>query len=218
MAEAAASPNRIAGIVSMTSAAAAIVLLANHPNPGPVHGFADILKAEAADRIIGGIVHGGFIVVLAVQLACYAILNMRYRDRASATAALTLFAVGVAFQSASLVLDGLVIPTIAMRYLAAPAKLEYAKALFVLLGTIVSFIMPIGLMFQAAGIAFWGWTLTASGSRTIGLIALLLGSLLLAALIVGFLTMNPIILMIAIAGTAAWAVIAGLTLFGRATS
>ena len=69
-----------------------------------------------------------------------------------------------------------VTPAVAAKYLAAPAKIEFAKSLFVLIGTLIGLLMPLGLMFQSAAIAAWGWALVASRmSRVLGVIAMIAG-------------------------------------------
>ena len=206
----AAPRTRSVGLVSIVSGIAAIALLANHPGEA-AQTFADVLKNEAANRLMDGVVHGGFIAVLALQLVCYSIFSARLGlSRAMTIAGLVFFAMGTAFMSASLLIDGLATPAIAMRNLAAPAKLEYAKSLFVLMGTLVGFLMPIGLMFQSAAIAAWGWATTASGqSRVAGMFGIVMGGLMIAALGANFAVMNPFVLMGAIAGTALWAIVVG---------
>ena len=134
------------------------------------------------------------------------------RARGATIAGLVFFALGVVFMSFSLLLDGLAVPAIAARYVPHPDKIESARVIFVLIGTLVSFLMPIGLAFQSAAIAAWGWTLTASGSRAAGLFALALGGAMLAGIAFGVVAMNPMILMGAIVGTALWALVAGATM------
>jgi len=163
------------------------------------------------------LVHGGFIVVLALQTVCYAMLSARLGlTRTVVVAALVFFAFGAAFLSGSMLVDGLMTPAIAARYVSKPDKIETARALFVLMGTAISFLMPVGLAFQSAAVAAWGWALTASGSRGLGLAALATGTLMIAAMVAGLATMNPIALMIGIAGSAMWAMLAGIALLRRA--
>ena len=76
--------------------------------------------------------------------------------------------------------------------------------------------MPIGLALQSAGIAAWGWALTASGSRAAGLTGLVLGSLCIAALGAGFALGNPMAMMGALAAMAVWAMVVGTYLFRKA--
>jgi hypothetical protein len=215
--ERAAPPStRGVGILAIATGIAAFALLANHPG-GEAHDFAGVLREEAANRVTDAAVHGGFIAVLALQTVCYAIFSARIGfSRATATAGLIFFAFGVAFLGTSMVLDGLVTPAVAAKYLAAPDKIEFAKSLFVLIGTLIGFLMPIGLAFQSAAIACWGWALLASRiSRAAGVFGLGLGAIALAALASSLAAMNPIVLMGAIAATSVWAVVAGIVLLRR---
>jgi hypothetical protein len=207
---------RGAGILAIATGIAAIALLANHPG-GEAHDFAGVLREEAANRVMDAAVHGGFIAVLALQMVCYAILSARIGfSRMVVAAGIVFFAFGVAFLSASMVLDGLVTPAIAAKYLAAPNKIEFARSLFVLIGALIGFLMPIGLAFQSAAIACWGWALVASRtSRAGGVFALALGAAALAALASSLGGMNPLVLMGAIAATSAWAIVAGIVLLRR---
>jgi len=211
-----APSTRGAGILAIATGVAAFALLANHPGGG-AHDFAGVLRDEAANRVMDAAVHGGFIAVLALQTVCYAIFSARIGfSRATAVAGFVFFAFGVAFLSASMVLDGLVTPAVAAKYLAAPNKIEFARGLFVLIGALIGFLMPIGLAFQSAAIACWGWALTASGvSRAAGVLGLALGTIALAALASSLAAMNPLVLMGAIAATSVWAVVAGIVLLRR---
>src|ERR1700759_3367150 len=132
-----AERSRIVGIVLFATAIASIALLLNHPGEGATD-FAGVLKGEAANQIKSAIVHGGFTVVLAIQLACYAIFSGRLGWRNLAVTGLVFFAIGAALQTASLIADGLVIPQIAARYLASPPdRLPFARSLFALCGTAI---------------------------------------------------------------------------------
>ena len=128
-----------------------------------------------------------------------------------------LLAMGVAFLSGSLLTDGLIIPAIAAKYATAPAeKLEYAKSLFVLCGSAIRFLMPMGLLFQAAGIASWGWALAGSGvSRTTGILGILVGAAIIAALAATATALNPLVVMGGLGTQALWIVATGLLLLGR---
>jgi hypothetical protein len=208
--------SRIPGLILIVMGIASIALLASHPGDGPAHDFAGVLKAEATNQFVDGIVHGGFVAVLAIELFCYAIFSARMKSSAAATAGLVFFGMGVAFLSASMLLDGLVTPAIAAKYLAAPNKIEFAKSLFVLVGTMIRFVMPIGLAFQSAAMAAWGLALFASRtSRAAGAFGLVAGVALLAAFAATATSMNPIVLMGAMGVLALWAVIAGGVMFKR---
>lgn len=200
------------GLLAIATGIAGFGLLAFHPG-GAATDFAGVLKEEAANRAADALVHGGFIAVLALQMVCYAILSARLGlTRGTVMAALVFFAFGAAFLSGSMLVDGLMTPAIAARYVGKPDKIESARALFVLMGTAISFLMPVGLAFQSAAVTAWGWALTASGSRSLGLAAMAIGATMVMAMVAGFLTMNPIALMAGIVGTAMWAVLAGTAL------
>src|SRR5262249_40905591 len=109
-------------------------------------------------------------------------------------------------------IDGLVLPAIAARYVSIPAKIETARALYVFGGTMISFLMPLGIGFQSAGIAAWGTGLLQTRRRGAGLAGLAVGAIGLAAIIAGSMTNNPMILMACIAGLALWAAVAGTTM------
>ncbi len=204
------TPARAAGILSIATGIATVGLLASHPG-GDAHTFADVLKDEAANRTMDAIVHGGFVVVLALQAICYATLSARIGR--AAIGGLVFFAFGAAFLSASMVLDGLVTPALAVKYLAAPQKIEFAKSLFALVGTLIGLLMPIGLAFQSAAVGAWGVALMTSGvSRIAGVIGLALGAAAFVALAATAGTMNPLVLMGVLAVTAIWAVVAGFVL------
>lgn len=208
----AASPTRTIGLLAIATGIAGFALLALHPG-GEARDFVGVVKEEAANLVMNAVVHGGFIAVLAPQAVCYAVLTRRIGfGRTASIAGLVFFAAGAAFMAASLLLDGLVTPAIAARYVAKPDRIESARVIFVLIGSLVGFLLPLGLAFQSAAIAAWGWALTASGSRAAGLFGVVLGLVMLAAIAAGFVLGNPMALMGAIVGISVWAVVAGSVL------
>jgi hypothetical protein len=204
------------GVVLVATALASILLLLAHPGDAAT-SFADILKSEAAHRALDAVVHGGYIAVLAVQSICLAIISRRLGlARAPVVAGLVFFAIGVAFSAGSLLTDGLIVPAIAAKYLAAPAdKLEFAKSLFVLCGAAIRVLMPMGLLFQSAGIVSWSLALLRGTSRTAGMLGLLIGGATVAALAATVTTLNPLVVMGGLAAQAVWIVAVGALLIGR---
>jgi hypothetical protein len=205
------APDRVTGTLSIVTGIASAGLLALHPGGG-AHDFLGVLKDEAAHRAANALVHGGFVAVLALQAVCYAALTMRLA-RLSAVAGLVFFAFGAALLAASMVLDGLAIPALAAKYLAAPNKIEFAKSLFALVGTLIGIVMPMGLAFQSAAMAAWGWALIASGtSRAAGVLGIALGGAVFIALALTAGATNPFVLIGGIAALAVWAIVAGVVL------
>ncbi len=190
-----------------------IVLLALHPE-GSAHDFAGMLREEANGRLIDALVHGGFIVLLAVQLVCYRALSLRLgADRTSVTAASVFFTIGTAALGASLFVDGLLIPKLAYRFVSATAaQQDAARPVFAFAGATIALLMPIGLAFQGAGIVAWSIRLL-SLARFAGGAALLLGVVTMLAAIA--LTANPMFVAAAIPATALWSGLGGVLLRRR---
>jgi hypothetical protein len=204
--------SRLPGGVLIASAIAMVVLLALHPEDR-ARDFAGVLHEEAANRGTDAIVHGGFILILAIQMACYAIFSVRLtRTVHAGIAGLVFFCFGAAPLSGSTLIDGLALPAIAAKYADAPAKLESARTLFVFAGTLISLLMPMGIGFQSLGIVAWGTGLLGEKRRATGFAGIVIGLAVLAATIAATLTMNPIALMGGIAGLAIWASVAGTAL------
>jgi hypothetical protein len=209
---------RAAGVLLLLTAVASLALLAAHPGETATN-FADILKEEAANRSVAGAVHGGFIAVLVLQIIGYAKLSARLDlRRLLPLAGLVFFAAGTVILSASLLLDGLVIPALADRYADTPAKIESARTLFVFCETAIGFLMPIGLAFQGAAIASWGAALWQSKSRITGAIGLLFGIGMLGALSANIAQRSPLLLMGSLIVPTVWAFIAATLLLRRKIS
>ena len=208
---------RTAGILLLLTALASLALLAAHPGETATT-FAGVLKEEVANRSVAGPVHGGYIAVLVLQIIGYAKLSARLDlRRLLPLAGIVFFAAGTVFLSASLLLDGLVIPALAARYADVPAKIESARALFVFCETAIGFLMPIGLMFQGASIASWGAALWRR-SRIAGGIGVLFGLLMLGALTANFARPNPVFLMGSLIAPMLWAFVAAWLLIRRNTA
>jgi hypothetical protein len=205
--------DRPTGILLIGAAVVSLALLAAHPGDH-AGNFTEVLKNEAAQRIIDALVHGGFIIILAVQCVCYARFSQRLGvHRMAAVAGLIFFAIGSAFLGFSMLLDGLVTPAIAARYLPTPDKVENARSLFVLIGALIGFLMPFGLGFQSAGVAAWGWALIEGGTaRITGALGLTLGLAALAALGAFNVVPQPFAWILALLATMLWAFVAGIWL------
>ncbi|MBS0389185.1 MAG: hypothetical protein JSR15_11960, partial [Proteobacteria bacterium] len=189
---------RVPGWLLIVSGIAMIVLLAMHPN-GNARDFAAVLQEEAANRGVDAIVHGGLIVVMAIQMACYAVFSLRYGPPANASiAGLVLFCLGATLLAGSALIDGLVLPAIAARYAAIPARLEAARTLYVFGATMISFLMPLGIGFQSLGILAWSWHGLRIKGRALRVVGLLIGLVALVAAATVLSGMNPMTLMLGI--------------------
>lgn len=209
-------PGRPAGAGLIAFAILSLALLANHPS-GAGRSFAEVLRDESANRALDGVVHGGFIAILAGQLVCFTILTIRVGlHRPASIAGLVLTSIGAAFMMLSMLFDGLVTPAIAARYLNVMERHNDARTLFVFLGTVVSFLMPLALMFQATGLATWSlcWVRQRGWSRAIGLYGIAAGIGVVAGVLSAGAAM-PHILMFAIVVLAAGYALVGIEMFRR---
>src|SRR5271155_4344604 len=109
------SQRTASGAVLILAGVLEIALLALHPE-GSARDFAGMLREEASGRLIDALVHGGFIVLLVVQLVGYRALSLRLgAGRTSVLAASVFFTAGTAALAGSLFVDGLLIPKLAYR-------------------------------------------------------------------------------------------------------
>jgi hypothetical protein len=135
-------------------ALASLTLLANHPS-GTTGGLAAFIKEEAAHQLVDGIVHGGFIVTLNALMICFVLLaRILGSARVSVVIGLVCFCTGCAALIASMILDGFATPAIAVRF-AGSDDLQPVKALLILIGTLIRFLMPMGVLFQWLAILSW---------------------------------------------------------------
>ena len=162
------------------------------------------------------LVHGGFVVVLTLELVGFTALAVRAGPQRTAVLAAMLFALaGSGVLAASMIVDGLITPAVATRYAAAPpARQEPARALLVLIGEAVQVLMPLGLAFLGASALAWGAALAPMRgvARLGGVFALLSGALTLAAIALGLQALGMAGLMVALVSSAGWAVAAGVLL------
>jgi len=161
-------------------ALATLTLLASHPSVQG--GLPDILRSEARQQLINGVVHGGFIVTLCALLVCFVFLSRRLgSERVAVVLGFVSFCVGCGALMAALIIDGFVIPAIATRFvgLESSSDLDTARTLLFLCGTTIRFLMPMGLVLQAAAIVSWsvviigkqGWRLVVGvGGTAVGVV------------------------------------------------
>jgi hypothetical protein len=154
-------------------ALASLTLLASHPSGSPGR-FADLVRDEAAHQVIDGVVHGGFVVTLVALIICF-VLWSRFVGLAKPPVVIGLvcFCVGCGALIASMVLDGFATPAIAVRF-ASTDDLQPAKTLFVLVGTLIRFLMPMGLLFQFVAMLSWSSVIVKGPglARAVGLVGL----------------------------------------------
>jgi hypothetical protein len=206
------SSERFAGMLAIAASLASFALLAAHPG-SQARNFAELVQEEAANQQQNLIVHGSYILVGAVQILCFSFLSSRLgMARFASRAAITFFAIGIGWLGLSLLFDGLVTPAVAVRY---AGQTEAARPLFVLITTVVRFVMPISLGFQALSVCLWGLAMLSSRLPVSGAVALLLGLALVGAVGLGAAGGLPMAFMAAFAAMSLWGLIAGVVLLRR---
>jgi hypothetical protein len=138
-------------------AVATLTLLASHPSSG-ARGLADVIRDESSHQLIDAVVHGGFVVTLGALIVCFIFLSrLLGSQNVRVVTALVAFCIGSGALMASMILDGLAIPAIAVRLsdTANPDNLAAARPIFILCGTLIRLLMPIGLLFQSAAMLSW---------------------------------------------------------------
>jgi hypothetical protein len=162
-----------------------LVLLANHPAGGG-HTLLEVISAEARDRTTDALVHGGFVITLAALVVCLvAVARILGTARPSVLIGLVSFCVGSGMLMLSMILDGLVVPAIAARFVGItdPAALLPVRTTLMLCGVLIGILMPFGLLFQAA--TMLSWSIAIAARRGLRLAVALYGTLAAALLVAG---------------------------------
>jgi preprotein translocase subunit SecG len=153
--------NRPLAVAFACCAVVTFLLLAAHPG-------AD------AGRLRDGLVHGGFIVVSAVLLVCFVFLSRELGfGQVAVVSGLVAFCLGSAALMSSMFLDGLLLPAIAAR--------SDPRPFIPLIGSAISLLMPMGLLFQAAGVLCYSIVIVRVGRRAAGAIGLCVSAVMLSS-------------------------------------
>ena len=196
------------GIALALCALATLTLLANHPNGG-AHNPADFIKEEARNQFIDGWVHGGFIVTQGALSVCLLLLSRRLgSDRVPVIIAVVAFLMGCGALMASMILDGFASPAIAVRLAGTDSadNLLMAKTLLILLGTLIRFLMPMGILLQSVAMLAWSSVIVRSRGlpRTVGVFGLVAAVALIVVILAAPVTMATHVLLGGILLQATW--------------
>jgi hypothetical protein len=171
-----------------------LLLLANHP-PGAGHTLIEVITAEARDQRADAIVHTGFVVTLAFLIVCLvSVARLLGPTRPTVLTGLVSFCVGSGMLMLSMVLDGLAVPAIAVRFVAVsdPAALLPARTALMFCSVLIGILMPLGLLFQTATMLSWSIAIaTLQGTRPGLRLAMAVYGVLATALLVCGLLLAP---------------------------
>jgi hypothetical protein len=199
-------------------ALASLTLLANHPGGHP-GSFADLIKDEAAHRVIDGVVHGGFVVTSVALIICFVLWSrLLGLAKPPVVIGLVCFCVGCGALIASMVLDGFATPAIAARF-ASVDDMQSAKTLFVLVGTLIRFLMPMGLLFQFVAMLSWSSVIVKGPrlARAVGLSGSVAAIILIVAIFAIPTAMAAHVILAGVALQAIWYLAIAALLFNRAS-
>jgi hypothetical protein len=189
-------------------ALATLVLLANHPAGGG-HSLIEVIAAQVREQRADAIVHMGFVVTLACLIVCLvSVARLLGTARPPVLIGLVSFCIGSGLLMLSMILDGLAVPAIAVRFVAItdPAALAPARTALMLCGVLIGILMPLGLMFQAA--TMLTWSIAIAARRGLRLATAVCGVLAAALLAAGLLfapaAMTPHVVLGAIVLLALW--------------
>jgi hypothetical protein len=200
-------------------ALASLTLLASHPNGG-ARSLADFIKDAARDQYIDAFVHGGFIVTLGALIVCFTFLSRCLGSaRAAVVIGLVSFSIGSGALMASMILDGFVTPAIAARFAGTDSadNLLTAKTLLIFLGTLIRFLMPIGMLLQSLAMFSWSSVIVRGRGlqRVVGAFGLAAALSLIVSLLTAPATMAAHVLLGGIALQAIWYFVLAALLFSR---
>lgn len=131
---------------------------------------------------------------------------------------LVCFCVGCGALIASMLLDGFATPAIAVRF-AGTDDLQPAKTLFVLVGTLIRFLMPMGLLFQFVAMLSWSSVIVKEPGlpRAVGLLGLIVAFFLTVAIFATPSVMAAHVILAGVALQAIWHLAIAALLFNRAS-
>jgi hypothetical protein len=189
-------------------ALATLMLVANHPSDG-AHNLPDFIKEEARNQFIDGLVHGGFIVTQVALSVCFLLLSRRLgSDRVPVLIATVAFLIGGGALIASMILDGFASPAIAVRLAGTDSadNLLIAKTLLIFLGTLIRFLMPMGILLQSVAMLAWSSVIARDRGlpRAVGVFGLVAAVALIVVLLAAPATMATHVLLGGILLLATW--------------
>ena len=185
------SPGRGLAAALLCCAVVTLALLANHP-AGAGHTLIEVIAAEARDRTANATVHTGFVVTLAFLIVCLvSVARLLGSTRPIVLTGLVSFCVGSGMLMLSMILDGLAVPAIAVRFVAItdPAALLPARTALLFCGVLIGILMPLGLAFQAATMLSWSLAIAIprGGRQRLRLAVAVYGALAATLLVCGLL-------------------------------
>ena len=158
----AAFPPRRQAVLAIAGATVlALVVLAHHPVAVRGSSEQQLLTDIVAQQRMDGIVHGVFILLLAIMAGGLSALSARLGwSRPAVIVATLAYGLGCCAVSAAALLDGFLTPQLAQHFLAAtPAVLQAAHIVLLLVSVAIQVLTKAGLVSMSVGLLAWSFAL-----------------------------------------------------------
>ncbi|GJG86327.1 hypothetical protein tb265_15080 [Gemmatimonadetes bacterium T265] len=158
--------DRLAAALLAGPALLTLVLVLHHPVLRGAHGAAGVAAGVAAISPALRLMHGGVLVLLAVQVLGFFRFSARMGwDRAAVAAGFLAYAAGTAVTAVPALLDGFVAPDLAAACLRAAQGCGPADgAVFRLVAVVIQDFTKAGLMAMSAGTGAWALAVLAGAA------------------------------------------------------
>jgi hypothetical protein len=196
----------VAAVIIATCAVVAILAVAQHPvaaSHAAAQAIPEMVRLAPMDRTI----HGILIAVMAALLFGFSVFSARVGfDRQTTIAGLTAYALGVGAVIGAGLIDGFIVPDIALRYVGvSPGDIKSAVPLLHLCSIAIQNLTKFGFIAMSAAIAAWSLGLVSSAGvrRATGVVGFCSAGLTIAILAYAH-TLNPHFLVIIVFVQAIW--------------
>ena len=148
-----------------------LLALSHHPVAGKAASVQESLAKLVELQMMDGIVHGVLMIMLAVLVAGFTSFSvMLGRARLPVIAGLAAYGLGCCIVVAAMLLDGFVVPQLAVTFAAAPeGDVHVVYLILRVIGTAIQVLTKAGLLAMCAALLAWSYALATmqgmAGSR-----------------------------------------------------
>ncbi len=143
-----------------------LLALSHHPVAGKAASVQESLAKLAELQMMDGVVHGVLMIMLAVLVAGFASFSvMLGRTRPPVIAGLSAYVLGCCTVVAAMLLDGFVVPQLAVQFVAAPeSEVQVVDILLRVIGTVIQVLTKAGLLAMCVALLAWSYALATTPS------------------------------------------------------
>lgn len=166
-----ASTYRRAALAIAGTTGLALLALSHHPVAGKAASVQESLAKIVELQNMDGVVHGVLMLMLAILAAGFASFSvMLGRARPPVIAGLAAYVLGCCIVVGAMLLDGFVVPQLALKFVAAPENdVHVVYIILRVIGTVIQVLTKAGLLAMCAALLAWSYALATTqglaGSR-----------------------------------------------------